>query len=185
MFSICVDDELDLGLLELRHAEALFKLTDENRLHLRPWLPWVNGTKTVEDTRSYIRRGLEQLARGGGLQAGLWFRGEIVGCIALHEIHPELRRAEIGYWLSESFQGRGLVTRACWRLCHYAFDELDLHRVVIRCAPENLKSCAIPERLGFKQEGTLRAEGVTAKGFIDLVVYGLLAHEWQARQERS
>jgi len=184
MFSLNIDDELALGLLEPRHAEALFRLTDLNRLYLRPWLTWVDGTKTVEDTRSFIRRGLEQFARGGGLQAGLWFRGEIVGCIGLIEIHPELRRTEIGYWLSESLQGRGIVTRACRRLCSYAFDELGLHRVVIRCAPENLKSRAIPERLGFKQEGTLRAEGVTAKGFVDLVVYGLLAHEWRALQEK-
>jgi ribosomal-protein-serine acetyltransferase len=185
MFGLNIDDELALGLLELRHAEALFKLTDENRRHLRPWLPWVDSTTTVEDTRSFIRRGLKQFARGGGLQAGLWFHGEIVGCIGLHEIHPELRRTEFGYWLSEPFQGRGIVTRACRQLCSYAFDELGLHRVVIRCAPENLESRAIPDRLSFKQEGTLRAEGVTAKGFIDLVVYGLLAREWRARQEEQ
>ena len=57
MFSTQVDKGLELRLLEARHAEALFGLIDENREHLGYWFPWVEGTKTVEDSRKVHSRG--------------------------------------------------------------------------------------------------------------------------------
>ena len=64
-----------------------------------------------------------------------------------------------------------------------AFDELGFHRVFIRAAPGNVRSRAVPERLGFVEEAVLREEarGAVARGFHDLVVYGMLEDEWRAR----
>jgi len=45
-------------------------------------------------------------------------------------------------------------------------------------APDNARSRAIPERLGFRQEGVMREAGASALGHHDLVVYGLLDREW-------
>ena len=60
----------------------------------------------------------------------------------------------------------------------YAFDVYGLNKVEIHCATENRRSCAIPERLGFKQEGVLRQGEWLYDHFVDLAVYGLLASEW-------
>jgi ribosomal-protein-serine acetyltransferase len=71
------------------------------------------------------------------------------------------------------------VTRACRALIAHAFGELGVHRVTIRVAPDNVRSRAIPERLGFTKEATLREAGRTdGRGYVDLVVYGLLDREW-------
>ena len=73
------------------------------------------------------------------------------------------------------------MTRACQGLIRYGFDELNLNRIVIYVAPENLKSQAVPERLGFQKEGVLRQSIWIYDRFLDLVVYSLLASEWKAQ----
>jgi ribosomal-protein-serine acetyltransferase len=76
-------------------------------------------------------------------------------------------------------QGRGIVTRCCHALLDHLFDERGLHRVEIRCATGNLRSCAVPQRLGFRREGVLRHGEFGATGWLDLVVWGILEHEWR------
>ena len=179
MFTIRVDDEIELGLLEERHADALFALTERNREHLRRWLPWVDAVQVTEDTRHFLRQSLEQLARGDGFQAGIWLRGKLVGVIGFHRIKHPSRTTEIGYWLDAKAQGQGVMTRACRAMVSYAFAELGLNRVEIHCATGNTRSCAIPERLGFTREGVLRqVEWLDGKP-VDHAVYAVLAEEWR------
>ena len=71
------------------------------------------------------------------------------------------------------------MTKVCRHLCGYLFDELGLNRIEIRCAEANLKSRAVPERLGFTLEGTLREMGYTRDGWVDQRVYSLLKREWR------
>jgi ribosomal-protein-serine acetyltransferase len=87
----------------------------------------------------------------------------------------------LGYWLGEEYQGKGLVTAACRALVEHAFGELGLNRVVISCATENEKSCAIPERLGFRREGIERQAEWLYDHFVDHVTYSALASEWLTR----
>ena len=91
----------------------------------------------------------------------------------------EARRTEIGYWLAEPQQGRGIMTRACRRFIDYLFDDVKLNRVEIRCATENDRSRAIPKRLGFKEEGVLRQVQMIHDRLVDHAVYGMLADEWR------
>ena len=180
MFSLRIDDDLELRLLEERHAEALSALSDQNRAYLRLWMPWVDQSRTVEDRRNFIKRSLEQFANNDGFAAGIWFRGRLAGVIGIHRIDRLNRTTSIGYWLGSSFQGRGIMTRACRALVDCAFNELGLNRVEIRCATENRKSRAISERLGFTQEGVIRQAEWLYDHFVDHVVYGMLAGEWRA-----
>jgi ribosomal-protein-serine acetyltransferase len=185
MFSFRLDDDSELRLLEERHAEALFALTDRNRAYLREWMPWVDGTTSVSDTRGYIRHCLREFAENRGFQAGLWVRGDLAGSIGYVDIDWNDRKAEIGYWLGASFQGRGLMTRACRALVDHAFKELRLNRVEIVCAVDNHKSRAIPERLDFVQEGVLRQAEWLYDHFVDHVVYAALADGWRGTASLS
>jgi ribosomal-protein-serine acetyltransferase len=106
----------------------------------------------------------------------------LAGEIGFDYIDWRNRLTEIGYWVGGAFEGKGLVSRACRVLVAHAFRDLGLNRVQIRCAVENRRSRAIPEKLGFQLEGTLRSIERLSDRFVDLVVYGLLAEEWQAQQ---
>lgn len=185
MFTLTVDDTLKLCLFELRHAQPLFELTVANRAHLAPYLPWAEKMDSVSQTEAFIKLGLEQFAKNDGFQAGIWQQGKLVGACGLHYIRWNTKRTEIGYWLAEGAQGQGIVTKVCAFLCAYAFGELALNRVEIRCASSNTKSRAVPERLGFKEEGTLRQMDKLPSGWADWVVYGLLADEWRQRQAQD
>ena len=178
MFELAVEDGLVLRLLEPRHAEALFRLVDRNRDSLGHWFPWVEHTKTVADSEAFTRLQPESFAQGDGCQLGIWSEGVYIGNIGFGYVSREFRCAEVGYWLSAEHRGRGVMTKVCRYLCGYLFNEQGLNRVEIRCAETNLNR-AVPERLGFRLEGTLREMGYTRDGLVAQLVYSLLKREWQ------
>lgn len=153
-------------------AEELFALVDAERGRLGAWLPWVELVRDVEDERAWIAGTQDPLER-----LGIFVDGRVAGGIGLHR-DPFDVRGEIGYWIASAHEGRGLVTAACRAVIDHAFGEIGLHRVEIEAAPENARSRAIPERLGFRREGIRRQAGRTSRGFVDLVLYGMLEGEW-------
>ena len=182
MFEKDLGSGLSLRLLERQHAEALFARTDRNRAHLRPWLPWVDAVRSAADTRAFIEEGLQRFARGAGYELGIWQEGALVGVIGVHEIDAQNAQASIGYWLDAAHQGQGIMTRAVVAVLDDLFFERGLHRVEIRVDPENRRSRAIPERLGFRMEGVLREAICYRDRWGDLVIYGILDREWEARR---
>ncbi len=178
MLTIKVDTNTELRTYEYEHAQEVFAVVDQNRAYLREWLPWVDSTTSAETIKEFIRRSLTQLEQDDGFQAGIWHKGTFVGGIGYHSIDRDDRKTEIGYWLAASSQGKGIMTNACKALITYAFVEYKLNRVEIHCASGNTRSRAIPERLGFTQEGILREAAWLYDHFVDHVVYGLLVREW-------
>ena len=175
MLNFTLNHGLELRLLELQHAESIFHLVDNERIHLRKWLPWVDGTVSIVETQEFIRDSANRYAARNGFQMGIWNHGNPIGIIGLHKIDWANQSSSIGYWLSERCQGKGIMTQACMLLVQYVLQELGLHRIEIRCAEENFKSRAIPERLGFTKEGTIRDAEFLYNHYVNYVVYGLLA----------
>ncbi|MDT8862352.1 GNAT family N-acetyltransferase [Alkalihalobacillus sp. MEB130] len=178
MFHFKLNDDSELRLLEPRHAENLFLLTNKSRHFLREWLPWVDFTKDVSHSKDFIVSTLKQFGDNNGFQAGIWYKGELAGVIGLHGINWANKSTSIGYWLGEEFQGKGLMTSACKSVIDYCFNELNLKRVEIRAATENQKSQAIPERLGFQKEGCIRSSEFLYDRFVDHYVYGLIKEDY-------
>lgn len=179
MFTHPLDADSALRLVEPRDAEEMFHLIDTNRAHLREWLPWVDGTREPEDTLENIEMGMRQYSANQGYQMVIVHQGHIAGRIGVHGISWGNGTTTLGYWLGAQYQGKGLMTRAVKAVTDHAFNAWKLHRVEIRCAPGNLKSRAVPERLGFTQEGVLREVERLGDRRVDLVVYGMLAREWR------
>ncbi len=178
MFRFPLGTDAELRLLELRHAREVFTLVNENRAHLRRWLTWVDATHTEQESRNFIHSALQQFADNRGFTAGIWYKNALAGVVGFNDIDWLDRKAEFGYWLGAKYQGHGLVTQACRALTTYSFIELGLNRVEILCATDNFKSRAIPERLGFTQEGILRQAQWLHHRFVDLVIYAMLAEDW-------
>ncbi len=179
MFAKDLGAGIRLGLLEERHSLELYQLIDHNRDHLRTWMPWLDYNTSQADSKAFIRSSLERFATGNGFDAGIWFEGLLAGVIGLHYVNQNSRKTEIGYWLGAEFTGHGIMTKACAALLEHCFTDLKLHRVELACATQNLKSCAIPERLGFTLEGEARDAEWLYDHFVSHKRYGLLEVEWQ------
>lgn len=178
MFRAALRPDLHLDLLEERHAGIVSALVKQDREYLREWLAWADSTNSEDDTRTFIRKALEQFAANTGFSAGLWEQERFAGVITLHRVDWLNRRAEIGYWLGREFQGRGLMTDACRAVTRHALAELELNRVEIRCAVNNSKSKAIPRRLGYAFEGTLREAEHLRGRFLDMEIYAMLRKDF-------
>jgi ribosomal-protein-serine acetyltransferase len=180
MFSFTIGPGLELRPPEERFVQEMYDVAIANRKHLKPFMAWVEKLTSVEDTRKWVRDCLESQAKKTSFNATIWENGRFVGGLGFHHIHTDRRYGEIGYWLAKEAQGRGIMTCACRALVCFGFDALSLHRAEIRCDPDNVRSRAIPKRLGFREEGVLRESLERWDGVMrDAVVYGLLAHEWK------
>lgn len=166
-----VDDEIDLRSVKLGDAEELFRLVDVNRSYLRRWLPWLDASRSADDIRNFIRESQRRAEEGRGLVVLIRHGDRLCGVAGFNWIDPAERSCEIGYWLGEEWQGRGIVTRSVRALIDYAFAVRRLDRVAIPVALENHKSRAIPERLGFEQEGVRRQAEWLYDQYVDHVVY--------------
>ena len=176
---IIVDNDISLFINEEQDAAELFMLVEANRAHLHAWLPWVDGTQTVEDELDFIQHTREQFEHGEGIGCLIRYSGKVAGAIGFHGASIVNRSIEIGYWLGKEYEGKGIMTRTCRAMISYAFNEWHMNRVQIRCATSNVRSCAIPQRLGFTREGVMRQSEWLYDHFIDLVLYSMLAEEWQ------
>lgn len=180
MFKVKLSDDLSINLLTQKYAKVLVEALLENQNSLKEWLIWAENVPTVEDyQKSIIPMWLQKFADNNGFETGIFYKGEFVGMLGLHYIDWTNQTTEIGYWLSEHVQGKGIMTRAVEGLVSYCYDELNLNRVIIRAAVENKKSRAIPERLDFKLEGILREAQQIRDSYYDLAIYSMLKKEWK------
>lgn len=158
--------------------DVIWDAVQENRERLSVWMPWVVTDRTIDDQREWLAGVVADEMNLDG--TGIWSDGEYVGGVGLR-VGPFNISSEIGYWIRAPFEGRGFITRATEAMIRIAFEDIGAHRVAIRAGVENMRSRAIPERLGFAYEGIERGGGRGEGGFYDLAVYGLLEDEWRAR----
>jgi ribosomal-protein-serine acetyltransferase len=167
-----------LRLFEERDAEELDRVIAANRAYLARWLPWAATEHGADARLEFIRSTLQQVADNDGFLAAIVDNGAIIGAVGFHHVDWNHRWTSIGYWLAEDRQRRGTMTEAVRALTAHAFDVWKLNRVEIRVAVGNNRSAAIPQRLGFIEEGILRQAERHGDTYKDIVVYAMLAAEW-------
>jgi RimJ/RimL family protein N-acetyltransferase len=103
---------------------------------------------------------------------------QVLGSSGLYtRVGPGAR--EIGYWIHQGHINQGLATEAAAALTRVAFVIDTVARVEIHCDPHNVRSLAIPRKLGFYHEATLRYRAQTPDGRPrDTMVWTLLADEY-------
>lgn len=176
--SLFIHKDLELRLPEPEFAPTLFKIVDAQRVYLGKWLPWVQKNKTEEDSLAFLKSSILFNNGGQKLTTFIFFQKELVGSVSFVKINQGNQAAEIGYWLSKEMQGKGIMTLACQRLIKYGFEKMNLNRIEINIAPQNLKSLAIPKKLNFHYEGTIRESLFFNNTFYDGEKFSLLKREW-------
>ncbi|WP_035841463.1 GNAT family N-acetyltransferase [Kitasatospora azatica] len=109
--------------------------------------------------------------------------GELAGEALLWGIDTHNRTAHLGLSLRPSFRGRGLGTDLVRTLCQYGFTVRGLHRLQLETLADNSAMIAAATRAGFAVEGTLRRAAWVYGEFLDEVILGLLAEDWQPKPQ--
>jgi RimJ/RimL family protein N-acetyltransferase len=162
-------------------APEMHVAIQESREHIRPWLPWADMHPSVDDTIEFIRRTQSQWALRESFGMGIFaLHGQFLGGVGIHPRNWQIPSMEIGYWISKGAEGNGYVTEATKLVTGLGFECLKAQRIMIRCDARNVRSKAVPERLGYTFEGTMRHDIVDADGVPrDSLVYSLIPEEYE------
>ncbi len=98
-----------------------------------------------------------------------------IGVFRQENIHRQT--AELGYYISEEYWGKGIMTEAVKQICEYVFGNSDIIRIYAEPFAYNIASCRVLEKAGFQYEGTLRNNAVKNGKIIDMKMYSLLKAE--------
>lgn len=145
---------------------------------LRVWLPWAREEATIEETEMNLRNAHIKFLERESFRFLIFHREtkEYIGTCSLQNIDWDVPKCEIGYWIQTKAAGNGYMTEAIKALITFGVENFLFRKIVIICESTNLKSRAIPERLGFKLEGTLKNDDLSADGsrLTDTCIYGFL-----------
>ena len=180
MFYREIENNLKIGLSIPQFGEEMFSLTDQNRGYLKAWLPWLDKVKKVEDTKEFLRLQLKRFGEDEAIHLSIFYKNKIVGVLGYNQLDLINGIGHVGYWLGEEYTGIGIMTKAVIELIHLGFENWPIQKIEIHCADNNFKSRAIPEKLGFKNEGTIRRTAKVYEEYQDHIIYGLLKEEYFA-----
>ncbi|GGE15999.1 GNAT family N-acetyltransferase [Sphingobacterium cellulitidis] len=174
-----IDSNLSLKALVESDAIRMFNIIDTQREYLGEWLPFVQFTNKIEDSKGFVEMAMNNRKIKKDYVYKICLEDRMIGLIGTKEIDLINKNTELGYWLSRDFQNQGIMTKSVQALIQELYEELKLERIQICCAVGNEKSINIPKRLGFKLEGTKRnGEWIGNLQFRDLLVFSKLKSDF-------
>ncbi|MDO9152580.1 MAG: GNAT family protein [Paludibacter sp.] len=176
---LIVDDEIILQEIGQDEVKPIFETIHAERKYLGEWLPFVDYTLELSDTQNFIDNLVVNETKD--LTFAIYYHNKFVGLVGLKDPDYDNRKIEIGYWVAEQYQHKGIITNSCRKLIEYAFNELDFNRIQLKSATQNLKSQFVAKRLGFKKEGIERDGELHKRGYVDLIVYSLLKKDLEKK----
>ncbi len=180
-----IDEHIKLEVIAPHHAADLLDVVNDNRQYLSRFLPWVGAMQKVSDFERYIQQCEKLVSEKAEMSFVILYHDVLVGRIGIHHINRHNQNGAIGYWLAETAGGKGIMLRCCRTVIDYGFDVLQLKRIEIRAATENVRSKAIPQKLGFTFEGVMRKAELVGDRLYDIAVYSMLWEEWTEYSNKS
>jgi len=177
-------------LIVRKYAEGdgreLFLLLERNgnREFLRENVEEASSIKTEEEAEINVRKhSAEWLARDRFV-VGIWLKSEdkCLGQIWIEPKNWEVPSFEVGWFLDQGYQGRGIATEAVRRSLEFLFNDFNAHKVIAITRDTNLRSVKLIERLGFRREGHLRESGIQDGKRYGLLYHGMLRTEFSSGQ---
>ncbi|PXV60400.1 Protein N-acetyltransferase, RimJ/RimL family [Dyella jiangningensis] len=175
--------ELDAQGIRLRpwradDADALFEAARESFATVSPWMPWLHAGYTRDDSAGWIAACQAGRERGDAYTFGIFdSSGRVLGDIGLNRVDPKRGSANLGYWVRESAQGHGVATRAGRAIAAFGFQALELVRIEIVAAVDNVASRRTAETLGAHFDGISPNRTLLHGAAAPAAVYSLLPPE--------
>ncbi len=147
-------ERIDLGDLGLRRwscedLDVLFAAVRSSWQHLRPWMPWARDEPGAVALAAFVRASVHSWQEATAFEYGVFdSAGDVAAAVGLHaRVGPG--GLEVGYWVHAERVGAGVVTRAAAAVTDAAFALPGIEFIEIHCDVANVRSAAVPRRLGF------------------------------------
>ena len=173
MFTLNIAPDLQLAIVQPSFARHYLDIVTAERAYLSKWLPWATDANNEAFFLEFIRKSLQGYAEGKSMTCALVYQHTVVGNVSFNSIDQELKKVVVGYWLSEKYQGLGIMTKAVSFLIEYAFSELSMDKVEICVAADNGPSRRLCERLNMTLEGIISNYENLNSDIIGHAIYGL------------
>jgi RimJ/RimL family protein N-acetyltransferase len=150
-------------------------------------LPWANDHYSRSVTQQFIRDSATAWHEGRAFDFAIRRDAEPdfhLGNVSVWYVSRANAVGEVGYWVRTDASRQGICTEAVARILRFGFEDLAMHRLVVRIAVGNRGSERVAEKLGFRLEGTLRDEVRIGADWMDHTIWGLLDREWRTEQAR-
>ena len=176
---IKVSDDIILKQIESSDTSDIYETIDAQRDYLGQWLPFIHYTLDIEDSEHVVITMINVTNLVKEHSFVIKYKGKFAGLIGFRNFDKTNKKIDLGYWLSKNFQKKGIVFNSVLALMEYAFEDLLVNKICIRCPVGNDQSCNIPKRIGYFLEGIERAgELLPDNSYIDLEVYGMLKSDY-------
>ncbi len=157
---------------------------NRNREFLRENVEEVSSIKTEEEAEIRVRKHSAEWFARDRFVMGIWLKSEnkYVGEIWIEPKKWEVPSFEIGWFLDQGYQGRGVAEEAARRSLEFLFSNFNAHKVIAITRDTNSKSIKLAEKLGFRREGHLRECGIEDGKRYGLIYYGMMRTEFSSMQ---
>lgn len=165
-----------ISLLKASESEAFFNLIENNRARLEDFFAGtVSKTQTLKDTIEYSAE-IEQR-----IECKSYFpfiitdtkTGNFVGLVDVKNMDWNIPKAELGLFIDQHYEGKGITTKAMHLVIDYIVNEYRFKKLLCRASSKNLGSISVILKNDFELEGTIRRDYKTTKGeIVDLNYYG-------------
>lgn len=169
-------------------APLLEKSIQDSVDHLKPWMPWAHAEpEPLHAKVSRLRHMRAQFDLDNEYIFGIFNPEEnilIGGC----GLHPRTgpKSIEIGYWINVNYINQGYATEIAGALTKIAIQLYKFHRVEIHCDPKNIRSAAVPRKLNFIHEATLKDRVLNERGeFRDAMIWSITSTEYNQSKAKE
>lgn len=145
---------------------TVYRAIMESLDHLKPWMPWAQGSQSVEASEVLCRMSRADFIARKDFVLSIYNASgsEFLGSTGIHRPNWTVPSFMIGYWIAQKHEGQGYVTETLHALTQYCFKVFQANRVYLTCDSKNTRSLAVMTRLGFQQEACLKNESRDVHG---------------------
>lgn len=139
---------VNISKIAISDAKDLFELVQNNREYLGKWLYWVKKLKFIEDELDFISNSLLQWDLGQRFVFAIRFNGVILGTISALDVKLTNKSCELGYWIDQKHQGKGIMSTAI-TLLEKEMVKFGISIFILRVDSDNDRSVNLANKLGY------------------------------------
>lgn len=173
-----VTNNISLELVSPYFVDEVFEVVDSNRKYLSEYLTWVEETKDKEKVLENTKKALVSFSEKKSIDYIIKAAEKVIGRISIWLTDEKTRTFEIGYWISEKYSKKGIITSCVKEVMDVGIEYLNVEKFEIICIVENIGSNKIASKLGYRLEGTKRRAIIVNNKAYDMNQYGMLRNEY-------